>query len=625
MPLSLFPRSRTVRVPVDDEQVAIRQVQVTSRARPVVGRFVITVVLTYCVANTLAALASDDVKKRPEQAARGQTEARRRRIQTPQDREWQDFKDLMLDETLVVEVQKKAAHVVLHVCHHRADLKPWLRWIEYTGRTGVRFDIAPQIFSPTVYEVPCVFVKPSQVELGWRALSPASGARIERIFHPVVFASAFYAGLHAFASKSLAITAARLNKALAAPGELLRVEKQQQKQAAGLMLPSHHTLSWKAHLARAQSMTYTEALTAARQVFKAVWMMKQSAAMQAHTPGLCMMKGVVTLEGRKGRVRLDVTAYYSPSTKSLVGLPLITSYLVIPDPETWDAAAAKQKAAAVSNPPGPARPLPSFPGKQSQATPNRAIIQGTACPYLLTVSHATATFLSTSILSPRPLSGPPRTCPPCTCPPRTCPRSPRAFRRRLHLALFSALFTANITLCNFSLGLVSLPVHQTIRAITPLLTIAMSIGLGLKTVSSYRAHTYLSLLPIVFGVGVASTSATGTAQPEAAAVLGVCMTLLGAVSAVLKTIAAHWLQADLGIQSYELIHVTAPLAAAQGLVAACFEANKRCGPLTMGVAANLKQIAVLVVPGGPPPRNVVVGSLATLLGGLWYAVAQARQ
>ncbi|RMZ86280.1 hypothetical protein DV736_g6494, partial [Chaetothyriales sp. CBS 134916] len=218
---------------------------------------------------------------------------------------------------------------------------------------------------------------------------------------------------------------------------------------------------------------------------------------------------------------------------------------------------------------------------------NRAIIQSTACPYLLTVSHATATFL--------------------------------------------------------------LPVHQTIRAVAPLLTIAISILLRLKTLSSYRAKTYLSLLPIVFGVVVASASASTTdsattthSTQRETALFGVCITLLGAVTAVLKTIATHSLQADLAIQSYELIHITAPLAATQGLVAAWlhreftmlpaslhFEANKRCGPLTMGVAANLKQVAVLFVPDGHagtsgPARNVVVGSLATVLGGLWYAVAQSK-
>ncbi|RMZ85224.1 hypothetical protein DV738_g193, partial [Chaetothyriales sp. CBS 135597] len=649
---SLFPRARTVRVPVDNEQVAIRQVQVTNRVRPIVGRFIFTVLITYCVATTLSALASDDFKKRPGEQGGGQVDGarkpsgsprsdhwkrqhdalsrtrpaaaepedspimhltlpvwfreRRARMQTPQDREWQDFKQLMEDEQQVVEVQKKAAHVVLQLCHNRSDLKPWLRWIEYTGRTGVNFDIAPHIFSPPVYEVPCVIIKPSQVELGWRALSPAAGARIERIFHPAVFASALYAGMRAFASKSLAITAARVNKALSAPKDLLR-----------------------AHLARAQSMTYTEALTAARQVFAAVWVRKQSSAMQTRTPGLCMMKGSITLEGNKGRIRLDVTAFYSPSTKSLIGLPVITSYLIIPDTDSWDTATTgpRQAARALSSLPAKEQhpiialsflPFISLTILQSISSnpdamlataslalyfvlnllvtlSNKAIIQATACPYLLTVSHATATFLSTSILqaaSPRPHHRP--------------QPSGRTFRRRLVLALFSGLFALNITLSNFSLGLVSLP-------------------------------TYLSLLPIVFGVVVAATPAPATGAPYSAPpgnpMFGIWMTLLGAVTAVLKTIATHSLQADLAIPSYELIHITAPLAAVQGLFAACFQANKLCGPLTMGVAANIKQIAVLFVPElsstststiALPPRNVLIGSLATVMGGLWYAVIQAR-
>ncbi|RMD39413.1 hypothetical protein DV735_g5711, partial [Chaetothyriales sp. CBS 134920] len=628
---SLFPRARTVRVPVDNEQVTIRQVQVTSRVRPIVGRFIFTVLITYCVASTLSALTSDDSKKRPGDQAGGQIEGahkpsgsprsdhwkrqhdalsrtrpaatepdespimhltlpvwfreRRARIQTPQDREWKDFKELIEDEKQVIEVQKKAAHVVLQLCHNRSDLKPWLRWIEYTGRTGVTFDIAPHIFSPPVYEVPCVIIKPNQVELGWRALSPAAGARIERIFHPVVFASALYAGMSAFASKSLAITASRVNKALSAPKDLLRVE-----------------------------------------VFSAVWVRKQSSAMQTRTPGLCMMKGTIILEGNKGRIRLDVTAFYSPSSKSLIGLPVITSYLIIPDTDSWSAATTKphqatHRGAAML---ATASLALYFVLNLLVTVSNRAIIQATACPYLLTVSHATATFLSTSILqaaSPQP---------------RHCARaSHSAFRRRLVLALFSGLFAVNITLSNFSLGLVSLPVHQTVRAIAPFLTIAISIILRLKTVSSYSIQTYLSLLPIVFGVVVAATPApvppTPYPAPLSKPLFGIWMTLLGAVTAVLKTIATHWLQADLAIPSCELIHITAPLAAAQGLIAACFQANKRCGPLTMGVAANLKQVAVLFVPDlgststiALPPRHVLIGSLATVLGGLWYAVTQAN-
>ena len=195
----------------------------------------------------------------------------------------------------------------------------------------------------------------------------------------------------------------------------------------------------------------------------------------------------------------------------------------------------------------------------------------------------------------------------------------------------------------------------------------------MKTWSSYDSDTYLSLMPIIMGVIIATCT-----QDWKGSWFGIVMTFLGAVTAVLKTIATHSLQNDLGIRSYELIRITSPLAVAQSLTAAwyhdefttigrqllhthrrqghissyvammslifvnallaaalnlaSFDANKRWGALSMGVAANLKQVAILFVPDGPqlgkvvrPSSNVVVGSLMTVGGGLWYAMAQKKQ
>ena len=289
---------------------------------------------------------------------------------------------------------------------------------------------------------------------------------------------------------------------------------------------------------------------------------------------------------------------------------------------------------------------------------NKTIIQHTSSPYLLTAFHTTASFVSTSVIAH------------CQS---AAVHARFATTQRISLILFSALFTINITFSNFTLGLVSLPIHQTIRALAPILTIIISVTLQLKTWSSYNLNTYMSLLPIIMGVVIATYS-----QDWGGSSFGIVMTLLGAVTAVLKTIATHSLQADLGIRSYELIRITSPLAVMQSLAAAwyynefttierqvthahhqlghgssyttlvslilsnallaaalnltSFEANRRWGALSMGVAANLKQVAILFLPDGSrlgkvvrPSSNVVVGSLMTVGGGLWYAVAQKRQ
>ena len=217
-----------------------------------------------------------------------------------------------------------------------------------------------------------------------------------------------------------------------------------------------------------------------------------------------------------------------------------------------------------------------------------------------------------------------------------------------------------------------MPVHQIVRAIAPVLTILISVGLQLRMWSSYTPNTYMSLIPIILGVVAATYD-----HDWKASWFGVAMTFLGAVTAVIKTITTHSLQTDLGMKSYELIRVTAPLAVVQSLTAAwyhdefttmvkqlkdtfqhpammssflglvsllfvnvllaaalnlaSFEANKRWGALSMGVAANLKQVAILFIPDGPqlgkvvrPSPHVVIGSLMTVGGGLWYAFAQKR-
>ena len=293
---------------------------------------------------------------------------------------------------------------------------------------------------------------------------------------------------------------------------------------------------------------------------------------------------------------------------------------------------------------------------------NRIIVTQTSSPYVLTASHAAASYFS------------------ATCPVRwqnanhSAPLSHRTTALNSRLILFSVLFTLNITLSNYTLSLVSLAVHQTIRATAPALTIVISVFLNLSTWSSYSITTYLSLIPIVLGVVLA----THGGQYDAST-YGLVTTFLGAIFAVLKTIATNVMQTQLGLSSSDLIRHVAPLAMLQSLTMAwyyeeftrimhlprlrtlatgeawgwqsmgslgalivfnallaaalnssSFEANRRCGPLSMGVAANMKQVVILLLPfvsgagtGRASSWHVLVGGLITVAGGIWYAFAQA--
>ncbi|KAG6875627.1 hypothetical protein C0992_003059 [Termitomyces sp. T32_za158] len=105
---------------------------------------------------------------------------------------------------------------------------------------------------------------------------------------------------------------------------------------------------------------------------------------------------------------------------------------------------------------------------------------------------------------------------------------------KLILLAFSGLYTVNITVSNVSLGLVTVPFHQVVRAATPFFTILFSaIILGTKS-SRWKL---LALMPVVAGVGFA-TYGDYYATPW-----GFLLTLLGTVLASLKTVYTNFLQA----------------------------------------------------------------------------------
>jgi drug/metabolite transporter (DMT)-like permease len=74
-------------------------------------------------------------------------------------------------------------------------------------------------------------------------------------------------------------------------------------------------------------------------------------------------------------------------------------------------------------------------------------------------------------------------------------------RESLILVAFSSLYTINIAVSNLSLNLVTVPLHQVVRSTTPLFTILISILMFGK---SYLFQTYMSLVPVVIGVCLAT-------------------------------------------------------------------------------------------------------------------------
>lgn len=230
-----------------------------------------------------------------------------------------------------------------------------------------------------------------------------------------------------------------------------------------------------------------------------------------------------------------------------------------------------------------------------------------------------------------------------------------------------------------SLQLVTVPFHQVVRAATPLFIIALSWLFLSRTLSTAKL---LSLAPVILGVAFATYGDYYFTR------LGFLLTLLGTVLAALKTIVTHLLQTGhnitpstrrvpfprflmlsgpLKLHPLDLLLRMSPLAFIQcvvyafisgeldrvhaysaanmdrrramtlaingamafGLNVVSFTANSKVGPLSITVAANVKQVltillAVSIFNLTITPANAL-GIALTLLGGAWYATVEYRE
>ncbi|THH10116.1 hypothetical protein EW145_g1552 [Phellinidium pouzarii] len=257
------------------------------------------------------------------------------------------------------------------------------------------------------------------------------------------------------------------------------------------------------------------------------------------------------------------------------------------------------------------------------------------------------------------------------------------------LGAFSVLYTVNIAVSNLSLGLVTVPFHQVVRAATPIFVMFVSFTF-LKT--RYSTMKILSLLPVIAGVGFA------TFGDYYFTTWGLLLTLLGTFLAALKTVFTNVLQspqssssssavslnthhrapssgaplpprqrARLQLHPLDLLSRMSPLAFIQCVAAAAasgelervraasardmgwgralalfangllafalnvvsFTANKKVGALSITVAANVKQVLTVLIAVFLFDLTITpinaVGILLTLIGGAWYASVEYRE
>ena len=390
---------------------------------PLIVRILFRVALTYCVVETIFWLRSDDFKQRvglfkqrqkeskhqpsrraqavngqaknttPQpsrsNAAESQTEGKAHILQltipvwfrerkremlkesTPQ---WIAFRELQQDKKRMTDVKMKVSKIVAAQLR-RAEHSGNLEYIQFNNNIGANFEFIPPIWSPQTYEVPTVWIGTDyKVNGGWRPLSAAASARTERMFHPIIFAQAFYAGIEAFSRTSFKITKGkvldiyygpepmRIRVSMVGKGsqktvtdvvlekELSHEQKvltelpmnQVPEKQAKLSLPflrgdsETDSVVKKHYRGMIASTTYQDAIEHASAVFKQTWLDKQVAAVQETTAGACAVKGVIDCMGARGKYRLEVEAFYLPEQDDFVGKPRITTYYIIPDFSKWD-------------------------------------------------------------------------------------------------------------------------------------------------------------------------------------------------------------------------------------------------------------------------------------------------
>lgn len=233
-------------------------------------------------------------------------------------------------------------------------------------------------------------------------------------------------------------------------------------------------------------------------------------------------------------------------------------------------------------------------------------------------------------------------------------------KEHLILVAFSSLFTLNIAISNVSLALVSVPFHQVLRSTCPIATILIYRVVYQR---SYEKQTYLSMLPIIIGVGLA------TVGDYYFTLFGFALTLLGVFLAAIKTVTSNRLMTgSLALAPLEILYRMSPLAAVQclfyaaasgeigqlqtayadgafrggflialalnAIMAFClnvssFQTNKVAGALTMTVCGNLKQcltilLGIVMFSVNVTPLNGL-GMLVTVGGAAWYSRVELQR
>lgn len=391
-------------MPLQNGTVDLQRVAITRRSKssPVLYRVFTTIAVTYFVARTInyvypdsahgskaSAEVANDVSKPEDRAktwqahwkganntvTRTQPEVihlmlpiwiRKQKPEPwkPDDPTWKSFQALDSDKKRlkeILETIKKPLMKAILIKYGRImmELSPEQSGGGHRLTSHESWRLAPPLYAPATYEIPCVFLEPHKTSYGWRQVPNSVGAKMDRVFHPIVLAKAFYYGVEEFAWASYLITKARLmdrynalraneNNTDSPQGSLTEDEKALKRLTFGRVSEKNKD-TWlpflrgeygdheprKAYRDLVKSMTYQGAIESACAVFRAHWIQGQEKSMQSHSRDSVILRGNIAFVGEKGTLFLHAVAVYSPETNSLIGPPTIKDAYLSPNMEKW--------------------------------------------------------------------------------------------------------------------------------------------------------------------------------------------------------------------------------------------------------------------------------------------------
>lgn len=325
---------------------------------------------------------------------RGQT-----RLYAETDPEWKAYAKFTKDKTKERDVKMRIALLVQREAYHKYTL--WLNHLDVKAMT-ILVDFIFPIGPPSTYEVPCLYMPrhaPQNTTYGWRQLPHNVGSSMDRIFHPVIMSQAFYAGCKEFARVTYLLCRARITDQITdyrarssntgnhSPGtdsaamperetahaeeikviESLQCSKISDDRMKEILPFLRGELGEDESRQKfrdvVQTMTFKSAIESATAVFRTHWGMGQMRVLQTASGEAINVRGRIDFEGKRGKLRCIVTAFYDIEADALIGRPIMEMVYLVPNAEHWSIGKAKSE---------PSQAIAATDPQSTSATPDAA-------------------------------------------------------------------------------------------------------------------------------------------------------------------------------------------------------------------------------------------------------------